>query len=121
MTEPVDVKAASETVSAPEKTKLPMGFQPWMIAAALALGAGVVIGIKLGQALRGPQLPVRQPCADCARRTMEAAREAAAAAAAAPRPAPPVVQVPEPPATNGPQPDPEPIPSFSAQGQAEED
>lgn len=109
------------TEAIPTTRKLPLGVQPWMMAAALGLGAGVVLGIRLGQLLRGPVLPARAECPECARRDQEKAKAQALADAARAQHAPPVSTIPEgvvPPATPAaPATEPEPVVTrqFSAQ------
>ena len=107
---PASVPEADPTIT----KKLPFGVEPWMLAAAIGLGAGVLLGVRLGQLLRGPQLPQRQPCPECARRTKVEAEARAMRAAHAP----PVGDVPEgvtaPPPAEPAAPMPEPA-TFSAQ------
>ena len=92
------------------KPTTPFGIAPWMFAAALGIGAGVVIGLRLAQMMRPPNLPPRA-CAECDERHKAEALEVLARHMAPPSTmvAPPVV------------PRPDPTSQFSAQDLPDDD
>ena len=66
---PAPVKPAT-----PEATAKPGFFEPkWAVVAALALGLGVVVGVRVARLLSPPRLPAREDCPDCAKRKIAGA------------------------------------------------
>lgn len=54
--------------------------ETWQVAAALGLGIGVVVGIRVAHLLRPAKLPAHQPCPNCEQRRVKKAVEMEAAA-----------------------------------------
>ena len=86
---PMDSPAPVPVPDAPAKRKLP--FEPWMIAAAVGLGAGVIVGLRVSQLFKPPQLPTRSPCPECEQRRLAGPGGGGQSVTVTKPPAPPVI------------------------------